>query len=554
MNESENSQTTEPEFHSAIITKELFNPTEDITEASSSVELANPPTNKIHELPETVRRFIKPQQRVINHWHSDFQTPEKMLPPDEALAKLTHSNDGKFGAPDASLPKEGGLDLENLDQGKFAVLFGRDGLFIAELLANIHPEIREADVDKLAEFQAVDDDAAAEKEFGKILHELRFPGDPLADWLSKTRGWKLPYYGAADSTPKFISAMSEIALKKDNMREEYLDQTFTRYEDKKEVSRRESLDNALHWLETNQDSSKDGLISFQRRIPKGIENQILRDSPDSMSDKSGRLANHDRPIAALQAQADAYDAYIAAANLFESETKATGDTSLADRAEDYRRRAQHLHDQVIEQFWIEDERGGYFAVGLDQDDEGNFRTLDTRTNDMAFMLSSKILNNDADRDIVEKLVATLDSDEMKVGSGGLRSLSSLEVNFLPGGYHNGSDWLVVDAKYAEGLLQHGYKDKAIAVYEWIVKACEDTKAYPEYLMGGDSPEPEINTLKVEVSTSATSDEDELNMLMQPPEMGQGWTVAAYILAKHRLAKLLAEQTEAEELEDAVMVA
>ena len=161
---------------------------------------------------------------------------------------------------------------------------------------------------------------------------------------------------------------------------------------------------------------------------------------------------------------------------------------------------------------------------------------------------------DADRGIVEKLVATLKSDEMKVGTGGLRSLSKLEANFVPGAYHNGSDWLVADAEYAQGLLQHGYRAEAIATYEWIVAACESTRAYPEYLLGGDSPTPEINTLKVEISTSTTSNTEELNMLMQPPEMGQGWTIAAYILAKQRLAELLDSQDETDELDEEELVA
>ncbi|GAC1370148.1 MAG: hypothetical protein NVSMB39_2720 [Candidatus Saccharimonadales bacterium] len=550
----EHTDMSEPEtFHSAVDVDELLQAAE--APASTSVEALSEPglINRINELPKEIQQQIREGQRVTDIGRSKYQAPDELPLPEVIVAELTH---GHTGAADASRANGGEVNVANLDQGKFAALFGRDSIEIAKLLTELFPDLPRDTVMQLAQYQSTKDEPMADQEIGKIPHEVRRPGDKIAEELTAKRGWKFPYYGAVDATPNYISMLAREAKKDRYLLDEAVVQKIEKNgkEGTQEVTMRQSLDSALQWLINNQEGGQYGLIEYRRQNPQGIENQILRDSADSMSDKSGRLANHDQPIASLQAQANAYDAFKNAAALFRSEAESTNNAELIDRADDFDRRAQHLHDQVIERFWVEDERGGFFAVGLDYDGDGQYHQLDTRTNDMAYLLSSQMLIGEEDKEKVAKMVATLQSDEMKVGPGGLRSLSNQEVNFVSAAYHNGSDWLVADIEYAEGLKQHGYIEEAINTYKWIVEACESTKAYPEYVMGGDAPNPEINTLKVEVSTSTTSNKEDLNMLMQPPEMGQGWSVAAYMLAKKRLQELQGIPETEEALDEGSLVA
>lgn len=487
------------------------------------------------ELPE-IADYLLPNERIVEHPTTELHIPAVAPDVDEVLAKLTGSPNtneiGLHGPSLASLAYELGED--NPDQGKFAVLFGRDSQMIAELLEDEHPELMRTTLLKLATHQSNTDDPMADQEKGKIIHELRFAGDETADKITAERGWKWPYYGTVDSTLMFIKNVSQIA----ETDPAFLDETFQHHGSAEGdlTTMRQALEQALEWAISCQDKGDTGLIEFQRRNPQGIENPILRDSADSMTDKSGRLANHDRPIAALQAQVNGYDAFADAADLYQKLAQSDpNDASLHERATDYRRRAQHLHDQVIDKFWIEDERGGFLAVAVDRDDDGNLHQLDTRTNDMAFALDSRLLESPRDSEKVDKLVATLLSDEMRVGSG-LRSLSSQEKHYLPGGYHTGSDWYVVDAFFARGLERHDYKDEARAVYEHIASVPNATNCYPEYGIG-NSDTPRINTEKIITSTSPTSDHEELNVRMQPPETMQGWTVAAVKYAQLALTRL-----------------
>lgn len=515
-----NERDQEPSFNFAKAIEEMTSEPAAEPETESKPKL----TNKNAELPE-IAKYLRPNERIVEHYTEDLKIPNEAPDVDEVLAKLTSAPSpeeiGLHGPSNASLGTESNKD--NPDQGKFDVTFGRDSQLIAELMKDDYPELMRSTIKKLAMFQSTKDDPMADAEPGKTIHELRFPGDKIADKITAERGWKFPYYGSVDSTLMFISNLSLVALDDPA----YLDEKINHFEGA-EITLRQSLNQALEWAIANQDGGEYGLIEYRRRNPMGIENQILRDSPDSMTDKSGRIANFKRPVAALQAQANGYDAFANAADLY----RQLGDE---ERAADLRRRAQHLHDQVLEKFWIEDERGGFFAIGLDRNEDGSLHQLDTRANDMAFALDSRLLETPEDRHIVEKLVKTLRSDEMRVGAG-LRSLSNLEEQYLPGGYHTGSDWYVTDAIFAQGLERHGFDTEAYEVYEHIASVPDVTNCYPEYGLG-NSDEPKINAEKVITSTSPVSDKEERNTRMQPPELMQGWTVAAVKRAQSALEEL-----------------
>jgi hypothetical protein len=75
----------------------------------------------------------------------------------------------------------------------------------------------------------------------------------------------------------------------------------------------DSLSSAVSWLCDRVDEDPDGLLTYRRINPRGIENQTWRDSWDSLSHVDGSLPNHNRPVAALDVQILAHDGLLAAA-------------------------------------------------------------------------------------------------------------------------------------------------------------------------------------------------------------------------------------------------
>src|SRR5437763_14728233 len=78
----------------------------------------------------------------------------------------------------------------------FEVVFGRDSLTVALVVAELFPRLLEATVLHLAAVQGRQFNARSEEEPGRIAHEIRAPATPGP--------WKFPYYGAVDATPLFI--------------------------------------------------------------------------------------------------------------------------------------------------------------------------------------------------------------------------------------------------------------------------------------------------------------------------------------------------------------
>src|SRR5262249_33127302 len=140
----------------------------------------------------------------------------------------------------------------------FEVVFGRDALTAALFVGDLFPLLREATVLHLARLQGKEYDDRSEEEPGRIAHEMRDP-DPDAVW-------GFPYYGSVDATPLFISAaVSAIELRP----------TF-------EPEIREALDAAVAWVVRRLAADELGLLSHKRVNPHGLENQVWKDSWDSM--------------------------------------------------------------------------------------------------------------------------------------------------------------------------------------------------------------------------------------------------------------------------------
>jgi glycogen debranching enzyme len=407
----------------------------------------------------------------------------------------------------------------------YEVVFGRDSLRVAIDLISSYPELARSTVLRLAELQGIGNDIAREEQPGKIVHEARDADDPLAVNLTNSLGWGWPYYGSVDATPEFIRTLTAYCrLSEEN--HAFLSETYTD-RSQQERSIGYALDMAVEWILHKLNGNPEGLLEYKSLLPRGIENQVWKDSWDSYHHADGTLANHGQGIASIEVQTTTYDALLDAALLYEN--------ALDDpvKAKMLRKRAERLKQTILETFWTED-KGGYFVLGTDRDDDGNLRQLKIRTSNMGHMLNSRILEGDAPHIVrMRKAVVHHITSPDLLTPNGIRTLASDEVRFRPGAYHNGSIWLWDTHHIAKGLRRHEYHDIADEIDRRLLNVVEVTKIFPEYVRGDDSPTPMINTQTI-ILWDETYQRN--NQVEQPPQEVQAWTVAAILAIKKRLAR------------------
>lgn len=407
----------------------------------------------------------------------------------------------------------------------YETLFGRDALRVAIDLISSYPRLARATVLELAKYQGLDDVTKREEETGRIVHEVRDGNDPIAQKLTSERGWDWPYYGSVDATPEYIRTLTAYCQKSEENRG-FLFETYTdRHGETHNIAH--SLELALSWIEQRLDSNPEGLLEFQSVLPKGIENQVWKDSWDAYHHADGQIANHHKGIASIEVQVTTYDALIDAAELFEDILE---QTSLAEQL---RQRADQLKQTILTTFWTED-KGGYFVLGTDRDETGKLRQLKIRTSNMGHVLNSRLLKDD-EPEIVRRRDATVQhilSPEM-LNVSGIRTLASDEYRFRPGSYHNGSVWLWDTHHIAKGLRRLGYTAEADDIDTRLLGVVEATHMFPEYVRGDTQSTPTTNQQTILLWDESYQ---RINKVEQPPQEVQAWTVAAILATKKRLAR------------------
>jgi glycogen debranching enzyme len=215
----------------------------------------------------------------------------------------------------------------------------------------------------------------------------------------------------------------------------------------REASVRDSLEAAVAWLLRRLAEDELGLLSHQRANPHGLENQVWKDSWDSMSHTDGTVCNHAAPVASVEAQALAYDALVEAA------TQHPAPTALLEAA-------TGLERAVEEHLWVDDPEGGFYAIGVDRDPRtGAPRPLATRASNMGWLLDSRLLDGPEHAARRQRLVELLVSPEF-LAEGGIRTLSAREARFRPRAYHNGNVWGHDNYVISLGFDRHGFHDEA----------------------------------------------------------------------------------------------
>jgi glycogen debranching enzyme len=304
----------------------------------------------------------------------------------------------------------------------FATPFGRDSILTAMFALPYRRDLALGVLRALARLQGRADAPERDEEPGRIPHEVR-QGE-----LVRTGGaFGSPYYGSVDATPLFVWLAAEAArwLPDAGVVEEL----------------EPALRAALRWMDERGDLDGDGFIEYRRRAPRGIDNQVWKDSHDSLRDESGNAPPG--PIAAVEVQAYAYAAWRSLAAVV-----ARRDAPWARELDE---RADRMRVRFERAFWLP-ERGVY-AQALD----GRKRPIADVTSNVGHVLWTGIASRDHAR------AAALRLREPDLASGwGIRTRSARSRHYDPGSYHNGAVWPHDTAIAAAGMRHSGLSEAAMA--------------------------------------------------------------------------------------------
>lgn len=461
-------------------------------------------------------------------------TPRRMSGTPSSLEQMFRLTDarsedevGLRGPAVAALPLEASAkppDSQNL----YNALFGRDSLRVAIDLISYYPRLARSTLLTLARSQGTCFDTSREEEPGRIIHEDRDPESPIARHLTKTRGWQWPYYGSVDATPEFIRTLHAYCSSSDHHARFLFEEYLSRSGEPKLIY--QALEAAVSWITTRMDDTAEGLVEFKSTLPKGIENQVWKDSWDAYHHADGSIANHSQGIASIEVQTVTHEALLDAASLYETWLR------RPVAARELRERAASLARQILDIFWTE-ENGGYFVLGTDRSQTGKLRQLKVRTSNMGHVLNSRVIDG-ADPEHIHKRIRTLrqlQSPEL-LSVSGIRTLASDEVRYREGAYHNGSVWIWDTHHIAKGARRHGHNPEFKAFADELDKRILDVVnvvgGFPEYVRGGSVIDVNRHVIDVEDTLNHC-----INRVEQPPQEVQAWTVAAILATKRRRAQM-----------------
>jgi glycogen debranching enzyme len=343
----------------------------------------------------------------------------------------------------------------------YVTLFGRDSLVVALECISGFPEFAFGALDRLSRVQATDDNAAQDKEPGKIPHEVRYGELASLGLLPFT-----PYYGTADATLLFLIVLS-YAYQWSGDRE-----ILDRY--------RPNAEAAVKWMLEYGDRDHDGFQEYKTRSAVGYYNQGWKDSHDAIQHEDGTIAP--LPLALCELQGYAFDALLRMSEAY----AIWGD---AGRSAELRQEAIRLYDAFNERFWWEEE--GTYYLGLD----GLKRPIRSVASNAGHCLASGIVPPDRANRVVDRLM------QPDMWSGwGIRTLSTRHTAYNPYSYHLGSVWPHDNATIATGFRRMGRHTEAQQIAEGIFAAAErfDHYSLPELWAGverepGAFPVPYLGT-------------------------------------------------------------
>jgi glycogen debranching enzyme len=432
----------------------------------------------------------------------------------------------------AEHPRRTGLDFLQLVQNEHGVyastgphfqyaVFGRDSIEVAEDLLEYNEVLARTIILELAAKQGTHTNQITEEEPGKIHHEFRaeiMEGERIPDssmqhlqamrdhWGGET------YYGSYDATPLFVRLIGHHVdmYGKDILSEPVIGK------DGETHSLAESMRRATQWLIEKLETSQSGLLEYSHMNPKGLLNQTWKDSVNSYLFSDGTMANWEKGIASTELQGYAYDALIAAAEHV---------AASPDEARTLKQRAQQLQQTTLKSLWMPRER--FFAQGLDYDQNGNSRQIDTITSNGALLLDSRLLvdlPSDVSASYVEDVISRICSNEF-ITPYGIRCRSLQQIN-IPNsvGYHSSyAVWPKETYDIARGLKKHGFSQLAEALGNTIITGVVDQAEFWELFYFDEQGRYRTAEQLAEHIGRELLQTEEIPV----PEPGQAWTISAF---------------------------
>lgn len=431
-------------------------------------------------------------------------------------------------------------------------IFGRDSIEVAEDLMAIKPEIAKDVISSLVQLQGTKTDPNTEEEPGKIHHEYRtlyINGEKVSEESQEImrklagKGWgtkeEIHYFGSADATPLFVTLVLSYVARNglNNLDLEFLD-TEVMHKSGKVVKVRESVTAALSWIESKIEESPLHLIEFKRSNPQGIEYQAWKDSSTGYIHDFGALANHNGPIATIEVQGYAYDALIEASKIL----------GTVEDKKRWVKSAKHLED-ALDQFWIPGEQ--FFAMGIDRDEQGEPRLIQTLSTNPALLLNTKIFDNlpEAKKKMyISGIVNKITGSEFMTKVG-IRTRALKYINIIPhptdpskhlSDYHGSeTSWIKETYDIAKGLRRQGFFQLAEQLEIRIVNSVIKSGKYYEFYYVDEKGHvnyhpkdklPFANGRKTLFGTNI-------------PEGNQAWTIAALLASLYNLDKVNGEEVD-----------
>ncbi|GAC1595719.1 MAG: glycogen debranching N-terminal domain-containing protein [Myxococcales bacterium] len=317
----------------------------------------------------------------------------------------------------------------------YASPFGRDALITGFQALLVNPDVARDALLFLAAHQGKRVDDFREEEPGKILHEIRRGEMARAGEVPHT-----PYYGSVDATPLFLILYTE-----------YLQWTDDRGTGEALLPAAEA---ALRWIEEYGDKDGDGFVEYERKTPRGLQNQGWKDSYDGIPNKDGSPARP--PVALIEVQGYCVDARRRMSRLYRQ----------LGRREDAARcaaAAQKLARRIDEAFWMEKE--GCYAIALD----GEKRQVQSVASNQGHLLWTRAVPEARARRIARTLLSP-DS----FSGWGIRTLARGQRAYNPLSYHNGTVWPHDNSMIAMGLSNYGMQKQAVQIMTGL---CESARQF-----------------------------------------------------------------------------
>lgn len=500
----------------------------------------------LRELVPHVISDLKPGDKVIGVEEFHFLDAPKELPDAskmwlqfcgvDALEKI-----GEAGPPIASGFIPGHESAK--DQGRFRVPFDRDSRYMTDDMRDEYPQLVVVTNRFNNEHLGMLDRVRSGAQYGRDYHEYRDPEtDPLARQLTKERGWLWEpqggFYAQVDCGAMNIRAIHWCCTHLPQGFA-YLDETYVGMDG---VTRTnfESIRIRMAWILRKISSNAMGFIGYRPGFEGDHENHQMEDSPTSMLDEEGNLANAEQDVYGTYIQADLCGAYLCAAEMYDYVGTREADGSLMLEAASFRLRAARLKEKFFEIFW--DDARGYLAAGAHHDERGHIIPLWDKKGIPAFSLSTSIWDN-VPRERIEKYAATLMAPDM-LAAAGIRTRSTKSRGFNRGKYHGGTVWPFMSAKIADGFMRQGFPHFAHELYRRVVRVVEELKMWPELVPGDpNSNEIRVNEYKIVIWSECLQMEEDIETTAQ---YAQGWTFTAWWKAKRRLAEPLPPITPVEQ--------